>query len=429
MRDDSVFGRRLRELRQRKRLSQKMLGDRAALSVRAIRDLEVGRVQRPREQTVRLLADGLQLTGSQRAAFERAARGTGQDPPGHGGAPDAGGNGPPVFSGPFIGREAELAILTELLTTDTQQVISIAGVAGAGKTRLASEVSKAVLGRPDWRVLWYSGNEVVAPRSDIREPHDPSGFPPLDGGTSPGVDLSKVLVVFDGASRASAQVLAELLRHTPRPHLLITARNPPGLPGELVFPVGPLPVPTSYEGIQDLVGNPSVRLLLWHVRRVYPSFQLRGDNAAAVARLCRLLDGLPGALELGAAMCTVRSPQRLVDQLIDRPAAIRDWRSSAGSGELLLSSLGESLNPLRRAERILLNSLASSDGDWSVDEAAAVAELAGADAVEHMELLVRRGLVRHDRQADEPRFSLLKLVRTAHDATPRDHASTSTPVC
>jgi predicted ATPase len=151
---------------------------------------------------------------------------------------------------------------------------------------------------------------------------------------------------------------------------------------------------------------------------MYPSFQLRGEDAVAVARLCRLLDGLPKALELGAAMCTVRSPRRLVDQLIDQPLAIRDWRSSAGSGELLLSSLEESLCPLRGAERVLLDALASSDGDWSVDEAAAAAELAHTDAVEHMELLVRRGLVRHDWRAGEPRFSLLNLVRTVYGGGP-----------
>lgn len=417
MRDDVVFGRILRELRQRKRLSQMVLGNLAALSVRAIRDLESGRVQRPRKQTVQLLADGLQLTGPQRAAFEKAARGTHPEFPDHGGMSGAGGTNPPAFSGPCIGREAEIAILTELLTADAQQVISVVGVAGAGKTRLVSEVSKAVLRWPGWRVVWLSCYEATVPRGDASELNGLSALL-LVGSEAPSDDLSKVLVVLDGASGVSYRLLAERLGQMPRPHLLITARVPLGLPGELVLPVGPLPVPMSSKEPQDLLVNPSVWLLQWHVRLMYPSFQLRGEDAVAVARLCRLLDGLPKALELGAAMCTVRSPRRLVDQLIDQPLAIRDWRSSAGSGELLLSSLEESLCPLRGAERVLLDALASSDGDWSVDEAAAAAELAHTDAVEHMELLVRRGLVRHDWRAGEPRFSLLNLVRTVYGGGP-----------
>jgi predicted ATPase len=265
--------------------------------------------------------------------------------------------------------------------------------------------------------VWLSCYEATVPRGDASELNGLSALL-LVGSEAPSDDLSKVLVVLDGASGVSYRLLAERLGQMPRPHLLITARVPLGLPGELVLPVGPLPVPMSSKEPQDLLVNPSVWLLQWHVRLMYPSFQLRGEDAVAVARLCRLLDGLPKALELGAAMCTVRSPRRLVDQLIDQPLAIRDWRSSAGSGELLLSSLEESLCPLRGAERVLLDALASSDGDWSVDEAAAAAELAHTDAVEHMELLVRRGLVRHDWRAGEPRFSLLNLVRTVYGGGP-----------
>ncbi|SDN04579.1 Predicted ATPase [Allokutzneria albata] len=364
---------------------------------------------------MRLLANGLQLVGPQRKAFEAAAYETAPDPTARDGIPGAGWTSPPAFSGPFIGREAEAAILTELLTTDAEQVISVVGVAGVGKTRLVSEVSKVILRQSDWRVVWLSSHETIASHMDTYELYAPSKLLSLGSGEdSRSGDMSKVLVVLDGASGGSARFLTELLRQVPRPHVLITARAPLGLPRELVFPVGPLAVPTLDKELKDLTANPSVRLLLWHLRRVSPWFQLRDDNAVAVARLCWLLDGLPRALELGAAMCTMRSPQRLVDQLIDQPHAIRDWRSSVGSGELLLSSLEESLSLLRGAEQALLEPLASSGGVWSLDEAAAAAELACADAIEHMELLVRCGLVRHNRAVGEPRFSLLNLVRTAH---------------
>lgn len=117
------FGALLRSSRVRRGLTQTGLADLSTVSVRTIRDLEMGRVRRPRRDTVRLIADGLGLTGRARAQFEAAARwpGTGKD---HNGFED---RDPTPAPDELIGREAELAVLPELLAAGAHRLDSLIG--------------------------------------------------------------------------------------------------------------------------------------------------------------------------------------------------------------------------------------------------------------------------------------------------------------
>src|SRR5215211_1942641 len=128
------FGALLRRHRMRVRMTQQQLADFSTLSVRAIRDLERGHAQRPRQDTVRLLAEVLRLGGHDREEFDLASRGVAEDLV-------AGRFTPPVPPATIVGREEELRVLTDLLTVEGQRLVAVVGVAGVGKTRLMLDVA------------------------------------------------------------------------------------------------------------------------------------------------------------------------------------------------------------------------------------------------------------------------------------------------
>ena len=269
------FGELLRTHRIGAGLTQQQLADFAMVSVRAIRDLECGRTRSPRAETVRLLADGLRLDEESRADLQQAGgRSAGRSAV----APPA----PAGSAGLIVGREAESAALAALLTeaapaTD-RRLVTITGVSGVGKTRLALEVAGELHFRHGWSVLW----------------HPTQAAPSVDD------DQNTVLVT-------DRRPDPRLLDAHPRLRVVVTARAPLGLPGEHVFPLG------------ALGDDAAVRMLLTHVHRVRPAFKPEPANQAALVGLVHALDGLPSALEFAAGWFMVYSPQHLLERLRSNP--------------------------------------------------------------------------------------------------------------
>lgn len=327
----ATFGGLLRTHREWAGLTQRHLADLTTLSERAIRDLECGRARRPRPATVRLLADGLDLRGGVRAEFLASARDTG-----------------PVTTGSgLLGRDAELSVLAELLGDDGDRVVTVTGVAGVGKTRLAMAAAARL---PD-RVVWSDSDDAP-----------------------PGAVL-----VLDGPSPA---VAAAVSRNRPGVRLLCTARAPLGLPGERVVPLLPLGVPEG-TGLAEVAESASARLLLRHIRALDPGFRLDATTVEAIAGICVLVDGLPGALARAGEACALR-PVHLVHR-----------RLAEDPGEL---SAGLELPP--GPEHDLLDRLSRLTEPWTVDEVDAD------PAAVHT--LLRHGLLRRSGRA---RFRVLGLVQ------------------
>ncbi|MFJ7068017.1 helix-turn-helix domain-containing protein [Streptomyces sp. NPDC101115] len=398
------FGELLRIWRERIGLTQQVLADLATLSVRAIRDMESGRVQRPRQETVRLLADALRLEGPNRSVFEAAARRHAlpeepRDEP----------TAPPVARGAIVGRELEVEVLADSLAVHGDRLVTVAGLGGVGKTRLVLEVARRLHLASRWSVRWIDCDRLPAAglvrRTDLaRAMADLAGV----------IGERPTLLVMDGADAGvDAALLDELFLRCPGLRVLITARVAQPLPGGQVIPLAPLPTPgpeLDHDPVA-LAEVGAVRLLLSHLRRLRPGYRLEPEEAPAVAALCRQLDGLPGALELVAGWSTVLSPRQLVARLADGPFHLAPPPAGYGGRADVGAALGAALDRLTLGQRDLLERLAAEPGDWSGEDAAELSGRPPHECLAAMHELLANGLIRSVPARDGVRFTVLNLFR------------------
>jgi transcriptional regulator with XRE-family HTH domain len=419
-------GRLLRHHRTRLRVTQQQLADRTRVSVRTIRSIEAGCRQQPRRETVRLVADGLGLTGRDRAEFEAAA--------GHTATTDelrhiyrSDPIGAPAPTDALVGRRAEIAVLAGSLAARSQRLMTVTGLAGVGKTRLALEVAGVLHGSDRIAVLWASAGSSYPTLSGAQPGHRQLATAirtGLDGllATSDGrpgrlgalVTAHPTLVVLDGygTNDVRADRIMELLRDCGGVRVLLTSEAPHGLSGEQVFPLAPLALPEHrYEqGPAGLAMVASVRLLTRHIRQVRPEFVLTASNSRAVAALCHCADGIPGALEAVASWFAVYEPGVLRDYVEADPFDFLATLPAGNGGTGLRERLRRTIDALDPAERSLLGRLAGLDEAWSVADAVAMTGLRPARCARLVRRLLVQGVVRTDGGPGR-RFRVLNLVR------------------
>ncbi|MFF4961823.1 helix-turn-helix domain-containing protein [Streptomyces sp. NPDC001222] len=394
------FGLLLRNHRRRAGLTQRHLADLATVSVRAIRNLELGKVSSPRPETVRLLADGLGLRTTERDALIEAALAARFATTGMG--DDDGFTTPWNTPNFLVGREAELCSLTRLLHMPGRRLVSVVGVPGVGKSRLAAEAARFQPTVGAVTVRWLSRGDTALLDDLAQDPSAP-----------------RVLLVLDDAdlSRPGLGRIASLLQHPLRPQILLTAPGPCGIPGEQVLPLSPLAVPDrAMDRLPERLAEvASVRLLCAQIHCHQPAFGLDGSNSAIVAELCRRLDGLPRALEFAGDWCLVRSPEQLLAEVSRDPFSLTAPPTAGSHPPDPASRLRQTLDRLPRPAGSLLATTARSRTSWSIAEAARAAGTSDAEAAAIVFTLVTYGLVRtehHD--GTEPRFSVLHQVRHLH---------------
>jgi hypothetical protein len=241
-------------------------------------------------------------------------------------APAHGAGGPalPRALTSFVGRERELAEIERLLATT--RLLTLTGPPGAGKTGLALEAAWA-LGRR------FAGGAVFVPLGPV---HDPALVVPaiaqaLGVRDAGGRDLDdflaaalvdrELLLVLDNFEHvvAAAPAAADLLAACPRLTVLATSRTPLRVRGERELPVSPLPPPGADDpaAAAQLLESPAARLFVERAQAVRPDFAPTDENAAAIAAICRRLDGLPLAIELAAAPIRLIPPRLLAERLDD----------------------------------------------------------------------------------------------------------------
>ncbi len=288
----------------------------------------------------------------------------------------------------YIGNEAAVAAALRLL--HATRLLTVAGPGGGGKTRLALAVAEAAAPHFPAGVAWVDLDALAAPElvpqaaaAALGVAEEP-GITTADGWgdllaehlaehQTEDQDAAHLLLVLDNCEHlaaACAQLLNRLLPSAPGLRVLVTSRVPLGAAGERVWPVPLLGLPPIGEGedaIEQIAAADAVRLFCARAAQVAPAFTLHNRNAAAVAHICRLLDGLPLAIELAAARCNVLAPQQIAARLDDSLRLLaRQGPASDARHPSLAAAIQWSYQLLSPAEQTLFARLAVFRGSFTL---------------------------------------------------------------
>ncbi len=331
----------------------------------------------------------------------------------------------PVARSNFVGRERELVeVKRELAMT---RLLTLTGTGGSGKTRLALEVARDLIGAyPDgiWVVEFAPLSEpelvpqAVASALGVRE--KPGNL--LTDALADQLRKKDLLLVLDNCEHvidATAHLADALLSACPRLRILTTSREALRVGGEVVWQVPSLSVPDPEKSTsaEELKRSEAVRLFSERARSRRPGFRLTEQNGGVVADICRRLDGIPLAIELAAARVGVLSVEQISERLDDSLVLLRGGsRTTERRHQTLRGTLEWSHGLLSEAEKRLFERLSVFAGGWALEAAEAVGlggDIGKEDVLELLECLSDKSLVVVMEAGDEdaPRYRLLEPVR------------------
>jgi predicted ATPase len=342
----------------------------------------------------------------------------------------------PLQVSSFVGRERDIARVAD--TLGEARVVTLTGVGGVGKTRLALQVAAAVLG------VFRDGAWVV----ELAPVRDPAGvvdaFAAVFGVTARAGQTTKdavleflgtkhLLLVVDNCEHlldAVADVVEGIARSCVGVVVLATTREALVLSGEHILVVPALAAPDVQADIRAIRAADAVQLFVQRAHAVDAEFALTPDNASAVADVCRRLDGVPLAIELAAARVDIMSPAELASALDHRFDVLVDGhRSAADRQHGLRATIDWSYDMLAESQQRLLARLAVFVGGCTRE---AVESVCVGQPIESGAMfalladLIRRSLVVTDRGGLDTRYRLLETIREYSAERLAEHAETDT---
>ncbi len=334
----------------------------------------------------------------------------------------------------FFGRTLDLITITERLTDRSTRLLTLTGLGGSGKTRLALEAAQCLLAQapPIFREGIYfvdlsaitepdqivaSINEILALKENPEQTATEQLKTYLQG--------KQILLILDNFEHlvSAAPILTDLLSTIPTLVLLVTSRILLQLYGEQAYSVPPLPLPepNRLPSTADLLDYAAISLFIARARAYQPTFTLNDENGVAIAQICQRLDGLPLAIELAAARIKLFSPTPLLRQLTNRLSFLTSsTQDKPARQQTLRGAIDWSYHLLNAAEKQLFIHLAIFQGGFTVNAVTAILYNHPAPdfhtldyaILDQLLSLVEKSMLQQSTSTiNEPRFHLLPLLR------------------
>ena len=320
----------------------------------------------------------------------------------------------------FVGRGADLAAVRELIAG--HRLTTLIGPGGSGKTRLATETARTLLGElPDgaWLVelaaIGADGDVAQATLTGLGLRDALLGEAPASTAAAltdrliSAIRDRETLLILDNCEHvieSAAAFAHRVLGECRRLRILATSREPLGITGEALWPVEPLALPDAHVGRAELESSPAVQLLRDRAGAARPNFAADVRTLPTIARVCRALDGMPLAIELAAASLRTMSIDQLANRLDDRFRLLTSGsRTALPRHKTLRAVVDWSWELLTDAERMVLRRLSVFSGGASLEAAERVCLGDGVERERVLELLTS--------------LAEKSLLRTAGDVAPR----------
>jgi predicted ATPase/class 3 adenylate cyclase len=324
----------------------------------------------------------------------------------------------------FVGREAEIAEITALVSQ--HRIVTLVGSGGVGKTRTSLHVAANLLdgsGDGVWLIELAplsSGEYIpstIAQAMGVRLPSEDDSLAHLVS----ALKAKRALLLFDNCEHlveATARVIAAIVRGCSEIHVLASSRQSLGIEGELAYRMPSLDGPSEFEAsaltAEGAMRSPAIALFVERARASDPRFRLTDDNAPVVADICRHLDGIPLAIELAAARVKLLSPRQVRDRLDERFRILTGGSRDVMPRQQTLRALIDwSHDLLDERERLLFRRAAIFVSGFTFEGAVATCDgdLDDFEVMDVLASLVDKSLVLAEPNAEAVRYRLLESTR------------------